>query len=772
MKILNRIKNHVLTLSMAALVATTSSSHAQTAPCGDNNTNKFYLPPQVSGGLDVKDSRDSIVLADDFTCTNTGPITGIHIWGSWLGNQIGSPTNFWVGFYSDVPAITNATGQILVNSHPGTLLWWTNFPVGQYGSGPFGTGSEQFFNPTNCTFGTDSQIYYYCFFPANPFVQMGTPTAPTNYWLAIYAQLPNDGTLYGWKSSAIPWHDRAVWGTHTSILPDGNWQSITNCQNQQQPVDLSMYLTTSNTPPTTTQCVETNGVKYAQLPNLDGGSDVFNNPYVLADDFVCTNTGYISDIHIWGSWLNQVGTNTLTFWLGIYDDVPATNPPVGGGTPSHPGKLLWQQWFAPGQYAENPYATGFEFFVDPGPTNQIGTDTQAWYYCFYPTNPMVQFGSSCYPKIYWLAAYAQQGAPFLYGWKTTFFVQNDVSVHAPWPGSPPTNNPGWTPTFLPPSAGNGGPADLAFKITTVTNPPAIKYVQWPNIFANGDDVWNSSTFPSGPTDGPWMLADDFVCTNTGYITDFHLWGSWLNNGYVSNSITFWLALFDDVPTNATNPFSHPGNLVWSQCFAPGQYSESFWAFASENFLDPGPPPGPLSNIGFDTQVYYYSFYPCNPPVQRGTPIHPRTYWLGAFAQLPTGVQSAYGWKTTTNVLHDTSVHAQWIYGFSCPTNLAQNAPPWTPTHDAQGGLLDLSFALTTDTNCYASLVAIDYLALSNKVVLSWSGGGILQVAGMTNLMFSTTNVEGPYVDVPGAVSPFTIATTNTLPAKFFRLRCP
>ena len=41
---------------------------AQPIPCTDTNTVKWLAPPQVNGGLDVKDSRDMIVLADDFPC--------------------------------------------------------------------------------------------------------------------------------------------------------------------------------------------------------------------------------------------------------------------------------------------------------------------------------------------------------------------------------------------------------------------------------------------------------------------------------------------------------------------------------------------------------------------------------------------------------------------------------------------------------------------------------------------------------------------------------
>src|SRR2546430_13098992 len=47
-------------------------------------------------------------------------------------------------------------------------------------------------------------------------------------------------------------------------------------------------------PAQTSPCPETNVVKFIQLPNLDGGFDVWNSgPWALADDFQCTNTGPI-----------------------------------------------------------------------------------------------------------------------------------------------------------------------------------------------------------------------------------------------------------------------------------------------------------------------------------------------------------------------------------------------------------------------------------------------------------------------------------------------
>src|SRR5580765_6097381 len=157
----------------------------------------------------------------------------------------------------------------------------------------------------------------------------------------------------------------------------------------------------------TGQCPETNVLKYVQLPQIDGGFDLWDTgPWAMADDFVCTNTGPITDIHLWGAWLNDMVDFNTTFWLAIYDDVPATNGPVF--IPSRPGtNLIWQQYFGPGQYAQSQVAVGLGNFIDPGGPAPMGNDSKVFYFCFYPTNPPVQTGTVAQPKMYWLAAYAQ-----------------------------------------------------------------------------------------------------------------------------------------------------------------------------------------------------------------------------------------------------------------------------------------------------------------------------------------------------------------------------
>ena len=202
----------MLSIGLAALsfLAVTLKLPRPIHPCYDTNLVKFLNPPNVDGGLDVKDSRQNIVLADDFLCTNAGPITDIYLWGSWLSNNIGTVTNFWIGIYNDIPATAANPTVIPARTCSGrrhSPLDNTEKLRGQREKRVF------LIPPITPILGPDNQAWFYCFHAINPFVQQGTTASPTNYWLAVRALLPPDGTLYGWKTSLVPYNDAAVWGT-------------------------------------------------------------------------------------------------------------------------------------------------------------------------------------------------------------------------------------------------------------------------------------------------------------------------------------------------------------------------------------------------------------------------------------------------------------------------------------------------------------------------------------------------------------------------------
>ncbi len=772
MKTATHFRIPVFSIGLAVLFfAATALAQTQ---CVVTNGVKYLQPPNLSG-YDISDGL-GYVLADDFVCTNTGPITDIHIWGSWLHDVHSAVTNFIIGIYSDVPAGTNAAGAP-TPSHPGGLLWSESFSTGQFSESIYTVGQEQFISPASVDIiGPDTNVWFYCFYPTNPFTQTGSAALPTVYWLAVYAQGLFGGAIanppqFGWKTTPSIRNDVSVNTQWTGSLPPAGapWNTNSTPGNSPigaQPLDLAFVLTTAtnNQPPPC--CPDTNDtVKYVQPPNLDSGIDVDAANIrggVLADDFPCTTTGPITDIHLWGSWMDDLFDPNATFMLSIWSDVPAS--PLGGF--SHPGILLWSQTYGPGDYTVCPYTMVPELFADPGsPLVPFGGSTNLHYLCFnaFPTNVFVQTGTPNAPTNFWLSVSEIPGPgtshPFYFGWKTSSTNYNDTAVsslNVPFP--PPT---AWNPLTTP----QGGPVNFAFKIDTMTNTPppvscmesnGVKYVQWPNL-TNGLDVWDSNVLPSGGQgDGPWWLADDWVCTNSGEISDIHLWGSWQNDLAAPGTITFELYVLNDVPVGPNNPFySHPGtNILWHQTFPPGTYSESIWnANAQEHFFDPGN----SETLGPDTVVWYYCFNPTN-LVQYGSTNNPQMYWLAAFADLPVGTPYVFGWKSTTNVQHDISVHTKWT-AFSVPPT---NSLAWV-TNDiffpasGSNAPFDLSFKLTTPTNCCPITITNIF---TNRVVITW-GCGILQAA---------TNAAGPYLDVVGAMSPYTNSATIP-PSTFYRAKC-
>jgi len=224
---------------------------------------------------------------------------------------------------------------------------------------------------------------------------------------------------------------------------------------------------------------------YPLLPDLTPtGLDVLatqeppgvgNNGFkIVADDFLCTETGPITDVHIWGSWLSdhlpQGNPNDVIFKLSIHSDIPA--PPTGGY--SQPGALLWSGTFSPGSFTVRPYSTGPEQFYDPNIGQIIGTDTTDWQYNFENIpNPFVQQQGT----IYWLDVQALPlDTSAFFGWKTTnpqvtpHFM--DDSVYADTAGfNGPLVAP-WAPNVYP--AGHpyaGLSMDQAFVITNTVPEP-------------------------------------------------------------------------------------------------------------------------------------------------------------------------------------------------------------------------------------------------------------------------------------------------------------
>ena len=206
---------------------------------------------------------------------------------------------------------------------------------------------------------------------------------------------------------------------------------------------------------------------YPQLPNPNGWDVAFNG-HTLADDFLCTESGEITDVHFWTSWKDDVeDPNSITnIHLSIHTDVPDPDGP--GPQYSTPGNLLWEGNFDPGQFIMRPYGEqSQQGWYDPlgeppvvlPPPNHFGTwqinitDIQ---------DPFIQVKDT----IYWLDIRIDQGENPLgaeIGWKTTLDHWNDDSVI--WEGDDQGNG-AWLELLDPV---NGESLDQAFVVVPEPN---------------------------------------------------------------------------------------------------------------------------------------------------------------------------------------------------------------------------------------------------------------------------------------------------------------
>ena len=682
----------------------------------NTNATKYYQPPDLTPAsynvLAAQPPAGSgtglpLILADDFPCTLTGPITDIHIWASWLGDTATAnipDMPITLGFWSDVPASNNVDGQT-VPSHPGILLWTQTFQPGgaipgHYKKVPVSWAPSQFWDPdpfpAGSIMGNDNINWQYNFYPdpAQPnglFVQQGTATAPTNYWLSVTAG--TNVVAFGWRTAAVHYNDDAVFGHMdpvTGTTPLGDWQELSSPQTPTRSLDLAFALTTTNQPPPPSP-TPTN--KWVQYPDLQSGfgldvsatsPNVANGLLTLADDFKCTVVGPITNIQFWASFNNDMPPGANTFVVSIWSDAPK-----GPNGFSQPFIRLWSQTYNPGDYLPPmPAGTGTEHFYDPTTSTPPSSESVVWLYSFdvFPTNTFCQQGQG---TVYWVsvASLSPPAAYWQWGWKTSTNHWGDTGV---WgkvdPNSANLLVP-WQPLFNPlVTAAVPAPVDFAFRINSGPPSPDCDpalggVIQPPDTSTNGLDVWALT---------PAMVGDDFLCHVRGYISGFSIWGSWLNDQVDTNAL-FQVNLWTDVPASpAAGPYSHPGSLVCSSVFSPPQtpgdalryQSSLFRTNLQENFYYPNPP-GTAGLIGNDTQIWRYDFFPFVPSCfeQEGGPFaNGKTYWV-TVSYLPSpgnATADFFGWKTSTTHFQDAAV-------------FGTNGSTWTPLYDPRSGTqLDLA----------------------------------------------------------------------------------
>lgn len=197
---------------------------------------------------------------------------------------------------------------------------------------------------------------------------------------------------------------------------------------------------------------------WPQLPDPNGW-DVDVTTDTVYDDFLCTQTGPINDIHFWASWKQDLIGQIAWIDVSLHGDVPAgTDLPY-----SHPDSLmygnnpppLWFQRFMPGQFIEAPAGIGDQGWLAPSFTQPQWNrpDHQEFFQINIPQidDPFIQQEGT----IYWLGIHIGLEGPLgpEIGWKTTLDNWNDDAAYV---------YGGWQELIDPLT---GASLDMAFVIT-------------------------------------------------------------------------------------------------------------------------------------------------------------------------------------------------------------------------------------------------------------------------------------------------------------------
>jgi hypothetical protein len=214
---------------------------------------------------------------------------------------------------------------------------------------------------------------------------------------------------------------------------------------------------------------------FPQLPDPNGW-DVAFPPLIptvlqgtLGDDWLCTGTGPVHDIHLWVSFRGDLVPNlqdqgrvggTIQIWSNL--------PPDHAGF-SYPGVPLWTMFFdtAMPNVRMDLDGSGEQGWLEP-PTIGARPDHFRFYQLSLVTDDsfIQQAGET-----YWLTANLFANDPAApgvveIGWKTSLNHFQDAAVY-----HNPQSGVGWSPlSDLPPAI---APLDLAFVITPIPEPATV-----------------------------------------------------------------------------------------------------------------------------------------------------------------------------------------------------------------------------------------------------------------------------------------------------------
>ncbi|MHC4478828.1 MAG: DUF7901 domain-containing protein [Planctomycetota bacterium] len=683
-----------------------------------NPTIKWIQLPDTSPyGIDIR-IDDGRWLADDFECSSLGPITDVHLWGSWKSDEVGLINKIHLGIYSDNPSGSNGW------SEPNELLWERDFVSGdfQMTAQTKVAGGEFWWDIVGDSLipGGDEWIWRIDInVPVeDAFMQQGDPCHPVIYWLVV--QVDTQSGEFGWKTRRYPEHymDDAVFD-YGSAVPQ-LWKELRYPQGHpyhylpNNSIDMAFAITG-------TKLKRVEHLKWSQPPiEIDPDSTMRTycgfgeestdrafvtdpcEPWrIAADDFRCLGTMPITSVHWWGVFGQYSGVDTpwfepdawhICFWSNVAAD------PGGDPNYSYPDELLWKivvdanrvdrEIVGRNEYDLRDELT-FQYFVDLEPHDY-----------FWQAGPL----DATEDDVFWISIVGIMNEFTLcpWTWLTRPLPWMDEAVSFELRSEP---EPGLVlnPSQITPIdfvTGETG-FDLTFELDTDPN-----WIKWEQPYDSirhwrhhEDEVSMGTVEPAKwqqlPDPCGWDIglqntltghADNWMCAETGPVNDIHFWISWMGDE-VYDILGIYVQIHGDDP--CTYSYSAPGGLRWVQGFSPGEFTISWAGEGDQGFFHPWPE----LVVRPDHKNYYrIDIEDINDPfVQTEGDI----YWLHI------GVWSGgmVGLKTSRDHWHDPAV------------NYNDTFTDWRQLYDpCTGEPLSLAFVTNTPANDVdiASLVADDW----------------------------------------------------------------
>ena len=191
------------------------------------------------------------ILADDFRCTASGPITNITFWGSWFDDQFDMQdpwqgiTKIHLSMHDDIP---DPDGQGPLYSMPQLppLMEWdidlNALPPGwNVVVTPEVPSWQGWYDPNLNEFIPSNHTNYFRYDITIPTEEAFVQTSNTIYWLDVSVETADPAFKWGWKTTTNHWNDDAVWAD-MPVIDTNQWQELYEPPLFEQSLDLAFII--------------------------------------------------------------------------------------------------------------------------------------------------------------------------------------------------------------------------------------------------------------------------------------------------------------------------------------------------------------------------------------------------------------------------------------------------------------------------------------------------------------------------------------------------